>query len=86
MSAVPMIGRSAEFGQAERFLDDLPCGSRCLLLEGEVGIGKSTLLNEARASATDRGYRVLSASPIESEVPLEFAAFADLFEIVPESG
>ncbi len=85
MSAVPVIARQVESAQIGRFLDALPGGSRCLLIEGEVGIGKTTLLSWAKATATDRGYRVLSANPVESEVPWEFTALADLLEAIPRA-
>ena len=84
MSGTSLIGRQDELAQINRFFGLLrEEGSRSLLVVGEVGIGKTTLLNWARGEATDHGLRVLSASPVESEVPLEFAALADLLEKVP---
>jgi len=85
MSAAPPIGRGTESVVIDRFLDLLQDGSRSLILEGEVGIGKTTLLTWARSRARDRGYRVLSAHPVEAEVPLEFAALADLLEEIPSA-
>jgi DNA-binding CsgD family transcriptional regulator len=85
MSVIPLIGRDGEAVVIEQFLESLTEGSCCLVLEGEVGIGKTTLLGWARSMAVDRGYRALSASPVESEVPWEFAALADLMEGVPRS-
>ncbi len=85
MSAVPAVTRHLESTAIGRFLDALTGGSRCLLLEGEIGIGKTTLLGRAKVSASDRGYRVLSASPVELEVPWEFTALADLLEAVPRA-
>ena len=60
------------------FLDSLQHGSGALLLEGEAGIGKSTVWFEAVRLAEDRGYRVLRARPAESEARLSYAALADL--------
>jgi DNA-binding CsgD family transcriptional regulator len=85
MSAVPGVARGPESDEVERYLDALPEGSRCLLLEGEVGIGKTTLLNWARTRAVERGHMVLSATPVELEVPWEFAALADLLAMVPRT-
>jgi DNA-binding CsgD family transcriptional regulator len=86
MSAIPFIGRREERERINQFFEVLrEEGSRCLLMVGEVGIGKTTLLNWARKDASHRGFRVLSASPVESEVPLEFAALADLLGDVPRS-
>jgi DNA-binding CsgD family transcriptional regulator len=85
MRTHPVIGRIQESARIARFYDLLPEGSRCLLLTGEAGIGKTTLLNWAREAAVDRGYQVLPAAPVESEVPFEFAALSDLFEHVPSA-
>ena len=78
-----LAGRTHEVGLLQRFLDDLPLGPRLLVLDGEVGIGKTTLLDRVVASARGRGWRVLTASPVESELPWEFAALVDLFGGLP---
>jgi DNA-binding CsgD family transcriptional regulator len=49
-----------------------------LLLEGEAGIGKTTLWAAGVEFAHTRGYRVLSGRPGEAEVQLAFAALSDL--------
>jgi DNA-binding CsgD family transcriptional regulator len=85
MNTVPLIGRSAESAAVDRFYEMFPSGSRSLLLVGEVGIGKTTQLNWGRSQARSLGYQVLSASPAESEFPLEFASLADLLENVPRT-
>jgi hypothetical protein len=77
------FGRDAEAAKITSFLGELAGGSRVLLLEGEVGIGKTTLLREGHAAATRLGMPVLSAFPVESEIPLEFAGLTDLLEAVP---
>jgi DNA-binding CsgD family transcriptional regulator len=77
------VGRDAETARVSRFLDEIPRGSRALLIEGEAGTGKTTALNEARNAAARLGITVLSAYPVESEMPLEFAGLADLLETVP---
>ena len=77
------IGREAEAAKISRFLGELPRGPRVLLIEGEAGIGKTTLLREGQNNAVRLGIMVLSAFPAESEVPLEFAGLADLLEWVP---
>ena len=53
------VGRTEEVEVLEHFLDELPRGSRSLLLEGEVGIGKTTLLECLKASALDRSWQLL---------------------------
>ena len=80
---VAPIGRKSEIAKIEGFLDHLPDGSRTVLLEGEVGIGKTTLIDWGRDAAQGRGLSVLAARPVEAEFPLEFAGLADLLESVP---
>jgi predicted ATPase len=79
------IGRDAEAGEISRFLRELPSGSRILLVEGEAGIGKTTSLREGLNAAVQLGMTVLSAYPVEAEMPLEFAGLADLLDTVPTS-
>jgi DNA-binding CsgD family transcriptional regulator len=78
-----LIGRDAEAARINEFLGELAGGLRVLLIEGEVGIGKTALLREGQAAATQAGMTVLSAFPVESEIPLEFAGLADLLDEVP---
>jgi DNA-binding CsgD family transcriptional regulator len=78
-----LLGREAEAAKVSRFLGELSCEPHVLLIEGEAGIGKTTLLREAHDMAVRLGHMVLSAFPAESEVPLEFAALADLLERIP---
>jgi len=77
------IGRDAEAARIGGFLGEVPRWPRVLLIEGEAGIGKTTLLKEGLDTAVQLGLTVLSAYPVESEVPLEFAGLADLLETVP---
>ena len=49
-----------------------------LLLQGEAGIGKTTLWLAGVAEAREKGLRVLVARPGEAETGLAFAALADL--------
>ena len=77
------IGRDAEAAEISRFLRELSGGPRVLLIEGDAGIGKTTLLREGQNAAVQLGITVLSAFPVESEVPLEFAGLADLLDRVP---
>ena len=73
-----VVGREREVAALTAFLDSIPRGPRALLLEGEPGIGKTTLWRDALRHAGDRGYRVLQARPAESEARLSFAALADI--------
>ena len=77
------IGRDAEAATISGFLGEVPRGPRVLLIEGEAGIGKTTLLKEGHDMAVELGITVLPAYPVESEAPLEFAGLADLLETIP---
>ena len=52
----------------------------CLVLSGEVGIGKTTLWESGLELAAEQGYVVLSARASEAEVSLSFASLADLLD------
>jgi hypothetical protein len=79
-----IIGREAELRAVERFLDGLAAEPRALVLDGEAGIGKTTLWLAAVAAAGARSFRVLQARPSESEARLSYAALADLVGTVFE--
>ncbi|WP_459716260.1 AAA family ATPase [Actinophytocola sp. KF-1] len=52
-----LVGREAELTRLIGWLDDLATGSgHAILIEGEPGIGKSSLARAATAAAEDRGY------------------------------
>ena len=77
--APPVVGRQDELADLDRFLaadGGLPAG---LVLEGEAGIGKTTLWRSAVEAAAG-SYRVLSAQPVAAEVELSHASLADLLE------
>lgn len=53
-----LVGRDAEFARLAGWIDDLVTGSgHAVLLEGEPGIGKSSLARAAVAAAEQRGFR-----------------------------
>src|SRR5215471_10464327 len=86
MSAAGVVGRDRELDALGAFLDGMlsePCG---LVLQGEAGIGKTTLWNTGAALAAERSYRVLSCRPAESEATLSYAALGDLLETVLDQG
>lgn len=55
------------------------------VVEGEPGIGKTTVWRLGVESARDAGYRVLACAPAEAESALSFAALRDLVEPVLET-
>lgn len=76
-----LLERDAHLSAIERFIGDVEAGSGHLaLIEGEAGIGKTSLLAAACARATDRGFTVLSARGGERERDFAFGIVRQLFE------
>jgi DNA-binding NarL/FixJ family response regulator len=75
-----VFGRGRELGALAAFLDGLRSGPSGLLLEGEAGIGKTTVWSAGVAEAAARSCLVLSSRPAEAEAKLSFAALADLLD------
>lgn len=73
------MGRGPELEAAAALLEPRP-EAAALLFEGEAGIGKSTVWDEALRLAQEAGYRTLVARPAESEASLPYAALGDLVE------
>ena len=63
-----VLGRDDELRSLRAFLDrPAGAGMTALVLEGEAGIGKSTLWLAGVEAARERGFRVLSSRPAEVE-------------------
>lgn len=77
-----LIGRHAEQAAIASFLDDIPAGSRALVVEGNAGIGKTAIWLWAINVARTRGFVVLGCRPTQAEETLPFVALGDLFEPV----
>jgi DNA-binding CsgD family transcriptional regulator len=77
-----IAGRTEELAALERLLDDTASGPAALILEGEPGIGKTTLLDAARDLARARRFTVLTAQPAPAEIRLAHAGLADLLGTV----
>ncbi len=76
-----MLERDAEITALETFVDGIErTGPRLMLIEGPAGIGKSTLLAEARRLAAEDGLRMLvgRGSLLEREFP--FGVVRQMFE------
>lgn len=77
--AESIVGRQPELA-AIRSLVDGPPRPRALVIEGEAGIGKTTVWTHGVEEAAAAGYRVLRCRPGEAETRLSFAALADLVD------
>ena len=73
-----IIGRESELAAVERLVKAIPDRAAALVIEGEAGIGKTTVWRAAIDSAEQRSYRVLQARPAEAEAELSYVSLADL--------
>jgi DNA-binding CsgD family transcriptional regulator len=73
-----IIGRREELLALDAFLEAVPPAGQALLLEGDAGIGKSTLWAEGVRLARERSFRVLAARATRSETQVAFATLGDL--------
>jgi len=80
-----VIGRQPELARIEAFLAGIPLGARALVIEGEPGMGKTTLWLAGLAGAADRSLQVLSARPSEAEATFAYAGIGDLLGAADES-
>jgi DNA-binding CsgD family transcriptional regulator len=81
---VDVIGRQWEQDRVSQFLDRLPGGPAALVLEGEPGIGKTTVWRAAVDAARHRSYRVFVCRSSESESALSFLGLGDLLQSIPD--
>lgn len=88
-AAVP--GRDAELGRIEAWLHpgtengpEPPAVRVALAIEGEPGIGKTTLWAEAVRRAREQGWQVLTCRPVPSDTGLPYTGLADLLRPLPD--
>ena len=77
-----VVGRDTELASVRGFVSGIPEGALALALEGEAGIGKTTLWQAGLDEAGDHGFRILVARPAESETALSFSGIGDLLDTV----
>lgn len=77
-SSVRLVGRSTELGAVAATLAAARSEPSCLILEGEPGIGKTTVWTMALRIAREQGFQVLSTRPTAAESVLAYASLADL--------
>ena len=79
-----IVGRDAEIAEVQDFLAATREEFATLILEGEPGIGKTTVWQEARHRADASGVRVLWCRPSAAEAKFSFAGITDLLSPVGE--
>jgi DNA-binding CsgD family transcriptional regulator len=78
-----VVGRDRELAEIASFLDGSDGAPRVLLVEGEAGIGKTTLWRAGVETAVrELSYRVLEAGPAEKESTFAYSVVGDLLEPV----
>src|SRR4030095_6803161 len=76
-----LVEREREVAALAALLDAVPAGEgRVAWIEGPAGVGKSTLLAEARRHAAETGARGLAARASELEREFAFGVVRQLFE------
>lgn len=73
-----IFGRERELARLDGLVDGLPGRGDALLVRGEAGIGKSTMLAAAIRRAKAAGMRVLLTTGVQSEAELPFAGLHQL--------
>lgn len=79
------VGRSDELQVLQATLEHARTRPAVLVLDGEAGIGKTSLCRAAVDTAADYGFTVLTTSGAAAEMSLAWAALADLLAGVDES-
>ena len=77
-----IVGREPELATIERFLEQP--GPAALTIEGDAGVGKSTLLTAGIERAVELGRRALLARPVEPEAEMAFAGLETLLADVAD--
>src|SRR6516165_9044620 len=77
-----IVGRGPELQRLDQLIDGLEEHGGTLVLIGDAGIGKSTLLRAARDRAAAAGVLVLATTGIESEADLPYAGLFALLQPV----
>lgn len=83
--ATHVVSRQAESRAVAEFLAGVPSGPTALVIEGEAGIGKTTVWLAAHEKATAMGYRVLATRAAQAESVLAYTSLASLLDGVDDS-
>ena len=80
METLPLYGREAELSALNELIDGLGSRGAAIVLRGEAGIGKSSLVDAAVRAADARAMSVLRTTGVQSEANLPFAGLHQLLQ------
>jgi ATP/maltotriose-dependent transcriptional regulator MalT len=78
--AARVVSREAESLAVGEFLASVPSGPSALVIEGEAGIGKTTVWLSALERAQEAGFRILSTRATSAESVLAYTSLAALLD------
>lgn len=79
-----VLGRHSELAKIDAFLARVLTGAQVMIIEGEAGMGMTTLWLAGIEKATEKAWRVLSARPSDAEATFAYAGISDLLEAAEE--
>src|SRR6478609_880101 len=79
-----IVGRDREVSELRSFLGGRPDRPSALLLDGEAGIGKTTVVRAAVEWATSADLSVFEARPAAGEAELPYVGLGDLLATVDD--
>lgn len=82
MPSEVVVGQPTHQRAVAAFLESTEAGPSALLIEGDAGIGKTTLWSAAGDQARRRGFHVLSTRATATESVLAYTALTDLLDDV----
>ncbi|BCY08378.1 AAA family ATPase [Actinoplanes sp. L3-i22] len=77
-----MIGRAEPLSRLAGLIGRAPAGGGAILITGETGVGKSTLIGAGADVARTAGFRVLTCSGVEGETQIGLAGLHELFRLI----
>lgn len=77
-----LFGRESEQARLTGQLDRAPATGGALVLRGEAGVGKSSLLAATTSQAARRGMRILTTTGVQAEIEVPFAGLHRLLRTV----
>jgi DNA-binding CsgD family transcriptional regulator len=77
-----VVGRDLELADVVAFLNESLVAPAAVVVEGEAGIGKTTIVRAALERASASGLRLFAARPASGELELPYAGLGDLLATV----